>query len=154
MRRHFPESLFIAVVILGAVFLLNAFVYGVDADSTQADDVISAREALEYDAADSRDPFEGPFDQQGSASNAAGESAEDNKPPELNIQGIVWGQAGNSAIINSQVVRTGDSIEGVKITGIDKNGVVAIYKGKQIILDAPAKKMTGSAQNKEGGTNE
>ena len=52
----------------------------------------------------------------------------------LQIQGIVWGGGFPQAIINNKVVRVGDTIEGVRITNITKNGVTAFFGNRQYNL--------------------
>jgi len=41
----------------------------------------------------------------------------------LKVQGIIWGGRIPQAIINDQVFNVGDTIEGIEILNIDKNGI-------------------------------
>jgi len=54
--------------------------------------------------------------------------------PSLTIQGIVWGGSFPQAIINNKVVRAGDTIEGVEITDINKNGVTVFFENQKYTL--------------------
>jgi len=54
--------------------------------------------------------------------------------PTLQIQGIVWGGSIPQAIINSKVFRVGDTIEGVRITDINKKGVTVFFGNRQYNL--------------------
>jgi len=55
---------------------------------------------------------------------------EEVKPPELSVQGLVWGKVQPQAIVNNKVVTIGDTIEEAKIVEINKNGISILYKGK------------------------
>jgi len=46
------------------------------------------------------------------------------KPPELTLTGIVWRKEKASAIINNQILRPGDRIEGIEIIAINKKEVI------------------------------
>jgi len=149
MKRR--EFIILNIIIFsGSLLLWCAYVYGVDSENPQADTSLEMG-SLEYNSGNLKDPFEGPFDKQ-EKENISSEKPEDIKPPDLVVQGITWSENGNRAIINNKVVSAGDTLEGVKVTRIDKDGVVVVYKGRQHILEAPAKKMTGSVKNTEGGT--
>jgi len=93
------------------------------------------RPKVEYTASDSRDPFTGiNFGEnvnQGSADIGI-------SPPDLTIQGIIWGGRLTQAIINNKVLGVGDSIQGVKIIGIGKEGVTVLFGGRSFILGSPA----------------
>ncbi|MBI4707884.1 MAG: hypothetical protein HY761_08175 [Candidatus Omnitrophica bacterium] len=51
--------------------------------------------------------------------------------PKLTLQGIIWGGEFPQAIINNNVVKVGDMVEGVKVLNIDKNGVTLVFEGKE-----------------------
>lgn len=51
-------------------------------------------------------------------------------PPELTINGVVWGTERPQAIINNQVVSIGDTIENSKIVDIHPDGVDVIFSNK------------------------
>jgi len=53
--------------------------------------------------------------------------------PKMLLTGIVWDKYYPLAIINDQVVRKGDVVDGVKIVGIKPDRVVVFHKSKQVI---------------------
>jgi hypothetical protein len=99
---------------------------------------------VDYTASGLRDPFEP------ESAEEEGEENKDNQTsqalpqeplPRLNIQGIVWGGELPQAIINGQVVKIGDRIEGVRIVDISKEGISVFYSGRQQLIAAPAVKV-------------
>ena len=52
----------------------------------------------------------------------------------LRLQGIVWGARFPQAIINGEVLKIGDSLDGIRIVDIDKHGVRLFLDGKNYIL--------------------
>jgi hypothetical protein len=54
--------------------------------------------------------------------------------PTLLIEGLVWNSNTPQAIVNSKVVRTGDIIEGVEVTSIDKNGITVDHYGESVFV--------------------
>ena len=55
-------------------------------------------------------------------------------PPSLQVQGIIWGADTPQAIINHKVVRIGDSLEGARVTAIDRRGVTLEFQGETIVV--------------------
>lgn len=53
-------------------------------------------------------------------------------PPELLVQGLVWGGARPKAIIRGKVYGVGDMVEGVNIVAIDQRGVTIDHQGSSI----------------------
>ena len=54
---------------------------------------------------------------------------------DLNLSGILWDPAGkSSALINNQIVKTGESIGGFKISNVTKNSVTLFKDGKEYIM--------------------
>lgn len=51
------------------------------------------------------------------------------KPPELTIQGLVWGKINPQAIVNDTVVSIGDTLQDAKILDISKEGIKVLFKG-------------------------
>jgi len=83
---------------------------------------------IEYKSEGLRDPFQ-------EEKIEINEQPQEPKPlPALQIQGIVWGGGFPQAIINNKVVRVGDTIEGVRITDINKNGVIVFFENQQYDL--------------------
>jgi hypothetical protein len=60
--------------------------------------------------------------------------AEEPPLPFLGIQGIIWNTDTPQAIINNQVVKIGDRIEGVEIIDIDKQGIKVDYNDEIISI--------------------
>jgi len=60
------------------------------------------------------------------------------------LQGLVWGGDFPQAIINNKMVKIGDTIEGVEVVAIGKEGVTLVYANKKYNLSSPS--MTGLRQ--------
>ena len=95
-----------------------------------------AHAAVIYTSRDLRDPFKSPFEMQGIP-------VVEDRPvvPEIeyglshiNVQGMVWGSKMPQAIINNQVVRVGEIIDGAEVLEIRQEGVYILYEGKQYIV--------------------
>ncbi len=54
--------------------------------------------------------------------------------PDLVIQGIVWNTDMPQAIVSGQVIRIGDTIEGLDVLKIEKQGITVNFYGKQILI--------------------
>jgi len=54
--------------------------------------------------------------------------------PALSIEGLIWNTRMPQAIINGRVVRVGDTIEGVKILKIDREGIGVEYQGESAFI--------------------
>lgn len=107
------------------------------------------RPSLEYKAEGLRDPFEGLGVQEGLAIKGAGRPTTAEHPlPILTVQGLIWGGALSLAIINDKVVKTGDTIDGARITNITKEGVSILFEGSQYNLPSPA---TAAIKKPQGG---
>ena len=86
---------------------------------------------IEYKSEDLRDPFQ----EEKIEIKGEPQAQVETKPlPSLQIQGIVWGGSILQAIINNKVVRVGDTIEGVRITDINKSGVNVFFENQQYNL--------------------
>ncbi len=55
--------------------------------------------------------------------------------PKLAIEGIIWNSDMPQAIINGKVVRAGDTIKGVKIMNIEKQGVTIQYNEEKVLIE-------------------
>ncbi len=58
--------------------------------------------------------------------------------PALTIQGIIWGGRVPQAIINNKVVKTGDTIEGVRIADISRDGISVFFNEQRYTLSSPS----------------
>ena len=80
--------------------------------------------------------------------------------PDMKVQGLLWGGIFPQAIINNKVVKVGDSIGEVRITGINKEGITVFFANMEYKLSSPA--VTGPQQKTDknaapmgkGGSNE
>jgi hypothetical protein len=54
--------------------------------------------------------------------------------PKLMIEGIIWNTHMPQAIVNGQVVRIGDTVSGVKIMKIEKQGITIDYSGESVLI--------------------
>ena len=57
--------------------------------------------------------------------------------PTLTVQGIFWGTTPHRAIVNDQILTEGDTIEGVRIVSIDRQGIAVEFHGTQSTLSVP-----------------
>jgi len=60
--------------------------------------------------------------------------------PSISISGLIWNSDMPQAILNGQVKKIGDTIEGVKIIDITKTGIIVEYMGEKIIISSSARK--------------
>ncbi|MGA2775463.1 MAG: hypothetical protein ABSE81_05320 [Candidatus Omnitrophota bacterium] len=100
------------------------------------------RPNMVYDSS-KRDPFTTAIikkekDMERVRSNDEDESAARSLVDSFSIQGIIWGGSFPQAIINNKVYKTGDSIQGLFISNIDKNGITFTSGGKKYILKMSA----------------
>ena len=54
--------------------------------------------------------------------------------PALEVQGMIWGEMEPRAIVNHQVVKKGDLVEGVEVLEISREGIRVFFKGKSQLL--------------------
>mgnify|MGYP001561456780 CR=1 FL=1 len=103
----------------------------VEAAEATAQEGSQGANKIEYKSEDLRDPFQ---EEKIEIKEQPQEQIETKPLPPLQIQGIVWGGSFPQAIINNKVVRVGDTIEGVRITDINKNGVIVFFENRQFNL--------------------
>lgn len=116
-----------------------------------------ARTSIEYKAEGLKDPFLWHLKKEvkKTTSVSAGQSASERPFPSLTIQGIIWGGVFPQAIINNKVVKVGDTLEGARIIGINKDGIRVLFEGREKILPSPAAgTRLQSGKKPEGGNNE
>ena len=96
--------------------------------------------AAAYTAFDVRDPLKSflprPALSTTGTSGAASETPEATRPPpppQLQVEGLLWGGTRPQAIINGRVYGVADTVNGVKITGINGSGVTIDYLGKPVV---------------------
>jgi len=100
---------------------------------------------ITYEASDLRDPFKKYSEIDISQPQESGAPV----LPAMTVSGIIWGTAIPQAIINDKVVKTGDTIDEVKIININKDFISVVFSGRQYKLDAPA--FAGNINKPEGG---
>jgi len=61
----------------------------------------------------------------------------ENKTPKLEIKGIIFDKENPMAIINGEVYKEGDLIEGFRVVRITKDGVKLVSRNNQLYLKAP-----------------
>lgn len=98
--------------------------------------VVIERPAAGYTSDSLRDPFK-PYLQREEKGAPSGESPGEEIPPDLVVQGIIWGSSLPQAIINNTVVKVGDMIEEARILEISKEGVTVFFKNRQYKLGSP-----------------
>ena len=94
------------------------------------------RTRVEYKAEDSRDPFYH-YEPKEPVPEVKPRAQAPAKLPALTVEGVVWGGNFPQAIINHRVVEVGDTLEGVQITRIDKEGIVIAYSGGVYKIPSP-----------------
>lgn len=88
-----------------------------------------------------RDPFQPPAALQAllkTQANATLSTPEAPPMPPLKVQGIFWGAIPPHAIVNDQILREGDTIQGVRVVKINRTGVTVEYEGTQSTLTMPS----------------
>lgn len=92
-----------------------------------------------YTAGNQRDPFESLIKKDEKEGTVTVSQEVEIPPPELTVQGVIWGGTFPQAIINDTLVKIGDELQGdVLITGIDAAGVTFEFNEKEYSVPAPA----------------
>jgi len=139
----------VTALLMGAAVLFLGWGQNCFSEGEEASIQGRALAVVEYNSDLLRDPFLNPLiriekpAEEGSA--AEGEAA----APTLVVQGIIWGGMFPLGIINGQVVKEGDNIEGAQIQKITKDGITASYGGAPFNLSAPYE--AGPSQKSEEG---
>lgn len=116
---------------------------GVNANAQQ--DAVQ-RPQIEYKVQGLRDPFEPLVREERKDTKVV--SAVEVKPlPSLTVQGMIWGGVMPQAIINNKIVKVGDTIEGVKIKSINKEGVTVLFANKEHKLSTSLELQKGSKKD-------
>ena len=127
------------VVVLSAVYSVVCFaqssVYDDKTVSGSSPDQL-LRPKVDYSAQELRDPFMGKDGQSGI--DEEGKPVEKKPLPALTVQGVIWGGNFPQAIINNKVLKVGDTIEGVKIKAIAKEGITVLFEGSESAISSPA----------------
>ena len=100
-----------------------------------------------------RDPYQSPIKEE-VVEEALQEQVPIDPLPSLTIQGMVWGGTLPQAIINNKVVKIGDTIEGVRIIGIKKEGITVFFGNREYNLSSPAAVSLENFKTKPQGNNQ
>jgi len=106
------------------------------------------RPQIIYKVQSLRDPFE-PLVREEKKEAKVTAKSEVKPMPSLTVQGMIWGGSLPQAIINNKIVKVGDTLDGVKIKEIDKQGVTVVFANKEHLLSTSAaveKKETNNEQ--------
>lgn len=114
---------------------------------------------IEYKAQELKDPFLWYLEKEAKKTPSASPGDKLDIPerpfPSLAVQGIIWGGIFPQAIINNKVVKAGDTLEGVRIIGINKDGVRVLFEGREKVLPSPAAgSRLRSGKRPKGGNDE
>ncbi len=122
-------------VVFSVVCFAQSFVGAEKTVSAQSPDQL-LRPKVDYSAQGLRDPFMGKGGQSGTGEEV---NPVEKKPlPALTVQGVIWGGNFPQAIINNKVLKVGDTIEGVKIKAIAKEGIIVLFEGSESAISSPA----------------
>ncbi len=118
---------------------------------------VISRDVEDYRGEGLRDPFKDYFDTMIPATdgNVIDASAASQTLPPLQVQGVIVSAKLRQAIINDKIVKVGDSIDGVQITTIEKDGVTVFFGNRSYNLSSPAAGTLQELKKKpEGGSDE
>jgi len=115
---------------------------------------------IEYKSENLRNPFQ---EEKAETKEEPQEPVETGPLPDLSVQGMVWGGISPQAIINNNVLKIGDTIEGARITDINKSGVTLFLGDRKFNLTTASPTTTskeskdtkhGPKKESKGGKNE
>jgi len=122
----------------------------IEAD-TRSPEITVTRPKAEYNASNLKDPFR----IKAAVQDAGPEIDVTVNPPDLKIQGVVWGGQQPQAIINNKVLKIGDVIEKARIINISQSGIDIFYEGRQFKISSPASAyLKEKNDTPKGGENE
>lgn len=138
MSRASKYILFVFILI-GAI-QQNSIAWAEEA-AAEAPEGVIVRPVVEYKSGKLRDPFRTYFVKEEAKKEVPQESTDLPKPEldlsKLKVQGIIWGVRNPQAIINDQVLKIGDLIEGAQVVSIEKKGITISFYGAIFDLAAP-----------------
>ncbi|MDD5044633.1 MAG: hypothetical protein PHU91_00970 [Candidatus Omnitrophica bacterium] len=82
------------------------------------------QDSLKYTSENLRDPFTLNLPQVTTTRSTQSQAL-----PQLKVEGFIWDSSIPQAIINGKVYSIGDTVEGAKITKIDKTGITVLFNG-------------------------
>ena len=105
-----------------------------------------------YTAFDRRDPLKSllpkpaaPAGASWDATGAVAVAAPPLPPPELHVEGLLWGGGKPQAIIDGRLYGVQDAVSGAKILAIDRDGVTIEHLGKPVVYSTASSRQ-GSMQ--------
>jgi hypothetical protein len=108
-------------------------------EKADAKPAILDRPQFQYTSGDQRDPFRTLIIKDEKAGTVQVAAGVEEKPPQMTVQGVIWGGVIPVAIINDEMVKVGDTTkDGAKITSIEKKGIGFLYKDKNFNIPSPA----------------
>ena len=117
---------------------------GQQLDSVSTPGIAASAPAPAYTAFNRRDPFKSylprpvaPVDAQSATPTV--ENTPPLPPPQLRVDGLLWGGPEPKAIINGRLYRVDDRVDGVKIVAIGRDGVTVEHLGKSIVYSTAAR---------------
>ena len=90
--------------------------------------ISEALAAVEYTGRSFGDPFDS--GETGAAPVESGQGAAEISS--MSLEGLVWGAEYPQAILNGQIVKIGDTLEGYEVVAIDKTGVQLRAGGREV----------------------
>lgn len=90
-----------------------------------------ARPVVRYTAQDLKDPFKDYLPAMEDVTVSSAEQATSEQLPTIAIQGLIWGSNKPQAIIENKIVRVGDTVNGMTIVDINKEGLTVLYKNRK-----------------------
>ncbi|MCX5716102.1 MAG: hypothetical protein NTV07_04470 [Candidatus Omnitrophica bacterium] len=87
---------------------------------------------IAYTGRENRDPLDNSFVI--SKKEIMVEEAPKTPLPQLLISAVIWGSSKPQAIINNKIITVGETIEGVKVVNIGKEGIKINFNGEETIL--------------------
>lgn len=69
-------------------------------------------------------------------------------PPSFKVQGIIWGGDLAQAIVDNQVLKVGDNINGAKIVNIEKGSLTISFSGEIFKIESPSRPEESESKDK------
>ncbi|RJP28802.1 MAG: hypothetical protein C4533_03150 [Candidatus Omnitrophota bacterium] len=92
-------------------------------------------ELINVTATDAAKPAQQILPKDTAPSTIAGQQKRYEKAPELELNGIFYSEDESYALVNNQIVKAGDNIDGVDIVEINENNVKVRFGDRDLILD-------------------
>ncbi len=100
---------------------------------------VAPQAAAAYTAFDVRDPLKSLLPRPATPTPAGSEAVaevtviEPPLPPQLRVEGLLWGGPEPKAVINGRLYGVHDAVDGVEIIAIDRTGVTIEHLGKPVV---------------------